>query len=104
MAQSGHASHVARWPLSGAKRTLGGLKIPQCSAFCPIGATFPDWGHSAGGSFVLVDKAQCQRIVTKSRRSDFIRLFAVLGKRDNFSCRLFTFEIHMDKADNICSL
>src|SRR5262245_62088007 len=44
---------------------------------------------------MLVDKAQCQRIVTECRRPDFLRLFAVLAERDNFSCRLFTFEIHM---------
>ena len=34
----------------------------------------------AQGVLVLVDKAQCQRIVTKGRRSDFLRWFAVLAE------------------------
>src|SRR5262249_8155049 len=52
-------------------------------------------GDIAQGVLMLVDKAQCQRIVTECRRPGFLRLFAVLAERNNFSCRLFTFEIHM---------
>src|SRR6516225_1041096 len=52
-------------------------------------------GDIAQGVLMLVDKAQCQRIVTECRRPDFFRLFAVVAERDNFSCRLFTFELHM---------
>src|SRR5262249_3972907 len=53
-------------------------------------------GDIAQGVLMLVDKAQRQRIVTECRRPDFLRSFAVLAERDNFSRRLFTFvKIHM---------
>src|SRR5262249_58500533 len=38
---------------------------------------------------MLVDEAERQCIVTKSRRSDFLLLVAVLAERNNFRCRGF---------------